>query len=187
MSTTLSTRGLNFFKARSVNATDTSFPAKIPTTTEPQNDAGTATGASVIDVGGKDGSTAPAGLLVVPYGLGANNDGFSVRVIGWSRVKDRSTSNLLDLWVPVRLCEVACLMGTAVGIVGSAVLATEAFCDTLTLVTNMGTQGTNVDVVSPQDNSVGHFLVSLKGVQKVELVFDNTTNTPSMNALLAFV
>ena len=178
----LETMSMEFRKVRSVNATDTSFPSKIPTVTEPAGDAGTATGASVIDIGGNPPGTAQNGGMFVPYGLGANNDTFSMRVIAWRVIRSGTTK---ALWVPVVLCEVACTMSASVGVALAAVLDTEQFVDTITLVT--GNDDVSIDIVSPTADEIAHFVLDLKGCQKIECTFDNTLNTPSMNCLLALL
>lgn len=181
------TQSQRFRKARSVNATNTSFPSKIPTKTQPSGDAGTATGASVIDlmdplvVSGLSQNS----VMVVPYGTGDDDDEFAMRVIGWRRLgSDPET----DLWVPYKLCELTCTMSTAVGVAGTGVVAAERFCDTLSVVTNMGNANVDVVVFSPQDNTVAHAVIDLKGAQMLEITFDMTTGDPTdANCLLAFL
>ena len=171
-------------KARSVNATDTSFPSKIPTVTEPKGDAGTATGASVIETGLASGHWANA-VVLVPYAIGDDDDVFAMRVIGWSRMKG-PTPATRDLWIPTILAELTCTVSTAVGIAGAAVLNTERFADTITLVT--GNDDISVDITSPTGNVIAHATVDLKGFSKIELTFDMTTGDPtSANCLLRFI
>lgn len=172
-----------FRKARSVNASDSSFPSKIPVATEPSGDAGTATGASVIDLainpGG--GGVIQNGVLIVPYGLGNDNDAFSIRVIGWKRISTGDPTTVL--WVPIVLAELACIISTTVGIAGKLVIETERFADTITRVTG---SDRSCDIVSPTAEEIAHAYVDLKGFEKLELTYDQTTGTPTMNALLSF-
>jgi hypothetical protein len=180
-----------FRKARSVNATNTSFASKIPTRTEPSGDAGTATGASVIDLCGQPDGPTPSHAMCVFYGTGDSNDIFEVKLIGWRRVG----SGLTTLWVPTILAHLVCTLGTSVGVAGGEVLATEAFVDTITVAsageptyvaatTNSGT----VRISSPAGDLIGFAEVPLLGCQKLELIFDMTTGDPTGgNALLAFV
>ncbi len=174
--------GRRYQKALTANANSSSFASKIPTITEPANDG-------VIDLI-KDGCEIPEKLRVLPYGLGANNDAFSLRVIGWRRIA--SATPQLTLWVPTVLCEVACTMGQSVGIAASPVLNTEAFCDTITIVSeptvtaDVTRQGT-VKTYSPANDTVGWLELKLGGVEKIEFTFDQTTNTPTTNCLIAFL
>ncbi len=180
-STTLLTSAGPFLRARGVNANDASFPSRIPTIAEPSSAIATAAGTQqAINIADGNFGVGQNSALIVPYGLGANNDGFSIRMIGWRSInRDGATR----LWVPVILAEVACLMSAAVGIAGAAVINTEAFCDTLTLVT--GNANISVETVSPTGDVIGHIIVALKGFQKLELTFDQTTNTPTTNALVS--
>jgi hypothetical protein len=171
----LGTHSGAFRKARATNANSSSFPSKIPTVTEP-------TGDGIIDIGGPDGGIGQNAARITPYGLGSDNDVFSLRVIAWNRIK---ASGVLDLWVPTVLVEVSCQCCGVVGIAGSAVLNTERFCDAITLVT--GNDDVSVDIVSAGATAevISHFVVALKGAQKIELAYDQTTGTPTTNALIA--
>lgn len=179
---TLETINTPFRKVRSVNSNSSSFPSKIPTTTEPKDDAGTAAGASIVELCIPQGGLVNNSFLVVPYGLGSSNDGFSMRVLGWKRIR---SGTLFDLWVPVKLLEVACLLGASTGVAGSPVLNTELLCDTITIVSGSGNAGVSVDVLDPADDTIAHFVMALKGFSKLEFTFDQTTNTPTMNALIS--
>lgn len=180
----LHTESMPFRKVRRTNATDTSFPSRVPTATEPVS-AGTASATSqdVIDLltpGVHNGGVQTRGLFV-PYMLGDDNDVMAVRVIGWRRVGINPET---DLWIPVKLAEVTCTGCAAVGVAGMAVLNTERFCDTLALVD--GNDDVSIDIVSPEDDTVGHFVLDLKGFTKIEITFDMTTGDPtSGNCLVA--
>jgi hypothetical protein len=172
----LETLSVPFQKAHSTNPTDTSFPSKIPTGTEPS-------GTGVINLGNA-GAVAQNGLLVVPYGVGDDNDVFAMRVIGWRSIgKDPNTR----LWIPVLLAELTCTLCTAVGVAGKEVVDTERFCDTLALVT--GNDDISIDIVSPSTTSaqlIAHAVIDVKGFQKVEFTFDMTTGDPTnANCLVA--
>lgn len=167
-------------KARSVNATDTSFPAKAPTATEPSGDAGTATGASVIDVGHHCG-VGQTHALLVPYGTGDADDVFAMRAVGWYQVGNDPAS---DLWLPVVLAELTCTMGTAAGVADTQVPAAGLFCDTLVIVSEPTTTADTtrdglVRVVTLPANGVAMAVVPLLGCRKLELTFDMTTNDPT--------
>ena len=182
MSQLLNTLSAPFVKARSVNATNTSFPSLIPTAAEPSGDAGTATGSSVIELSNKSLASGKIenAALIVPFGAGSDTNTFSMRVIGWKVVGRGSES----VWIPVTLAEFSCALSTPVGVAGGAVVATDRFCDTITVVT--GNSGVSVDVVSPADNTIGSILIDLKGFQKLELAFDMTGATNG-NALVTLL
>lgn len=177
---TLST---SFRKVRSVNQTSNGYVSKVPTGVEPSGDAGTATGASVIDLG-KGGMLAQNGALVCFYGVGSNNNTFSCRIIGWRSIGENDVSTML--WIPVVLVEFALtLSSTPVGVAGKTILATELFADTIGLT--YGNDDVSVDIVSPAADIIAHAMLDLKGFQKVEFSFTTGGSATSCNALLALI
>lgn len=190
MNQMLMTLGADFIEARSVNATDTSFPSRIPTVTEPVLDAGTATGQATIDLlarnGPKDAPVQNSALFVF-FGTGNEDTTFSARVIGWRRLKGNpyhTSSPTKDLWVPVVLAEFGCTLSATVGVAATPVVAADRFVDTITLVT--GNEDVSVDFVSPTGDEIAHALVDVKGFQKLEVTFDMTGATDG-NALVALL
>ncbi len=171
----LETLSVAFKKALATNSTQTSFASKIPTITEPTNDG-------VHDLA-KNGGVAPNGIVIVPYGLGADDNAFAMRIIGWRKI---GNDPLTWLWIPVVIAELTCTMSSVTGIAGRQVLNTEFFCDTLALVT--GNDDVSIDIVSPTGNVVAHAVVDAKGFQKIEFSFDMTTGNPtSANCLFAVI
>ena len=170
---------MDFQKVRSVSCTDTSFPSKIPTATEPTGDGGTAGSASIVELGQGNIATQNK-IIVTPYGLGDDNDVFAMRIIGWRKIGTGSTA----LWIPVTLAELTCTMCAVVGVVGQTILDTEHFCDTLVLVT--GNDDVSIDIVSPANDTLAHAVLDVKGFRKIEVCFDMTTGNPtSGNCLYA--
>jgi hypothetical protein len=171
-------------KARGTNANDSSFPSRIPTVTPPLTDvAGAAGTQQAIDVVPNAGGYGANAVVIMPYGLGSDNDAFSMRVIGWSSV---TVAGVNTLWIPTVLAEFsACNLCAVTGVAGAALLNTERLVDNLTLVT--GNDDVSVSIVSPGTDIPAHVVVSLAGSQKVELTFDQTTSTPTQNALIKFI
>lgn len=162
----LGTQSSRFAKARTANATDTSFPSKIPTATEPS-------GTGVVElIQNKLGGPIQNSVLVVAFGAGSDDTTFSVRVIGWRLFGDDPQT---QLWIPAVLAELACTLSSAVGVAGKVVVNTERFADTITLVT--GNDDISIDIVSPTGNVVAHAAVDIKGFQKLEFTFDLTGAT----------
>lgn len=181
----LETLSSHFRKARSVNQTSNGYVSKIPTVTEPTGDAATATGASVIDIG-TDGNYCQNGMIILPYGIGSNNQTMSVRVIGWRKVglTDGQGGATTTIWIPVVLAEFACtLSSTPIGIAGAQVLNTELFADTITLT--YGNNNVSVEIISPAADIIAHAVLDLKGFKKVELSFTTGGSATSCNALVA--
>lgn len=155
-------------RARTTSATDNPFPVKSPTPAEP-------TGAGVVDLFAP--LTGANCLRLMPFGAGADNSTFSMRVIGWSAA---GLSGPTGLWIPTILAEFACTLSGMVGLSGKVITDTERFADTITLTT--GNSGVDVSLISPANDTAAHALIDLKGVQKVEVVFQLGTATGA-NAL----
>lgn len=143
--------------ARGTDATDTAFPSRVPTATEPTGD-----GVVGLPV---EGQAVPSYAVLLPFGTDAADEIFAMRVTGWSRVS--------GLWVPVTLAELTCTLGTTTGVASYTPANTRYFADTLAIVT--GTAGQGVAITSPADNSIAHAIVDLKGCEKVEVTFDLDT------------
>lgn len=173
-------------RALATNANTSSFASKVPTIAEPTNDG-------VLNLTA-DGLFVAKKIKLWPIGLGSNNDAFSMRVLGWHVCLLDGSKNL---WFPTPIGEFACtISGTAIGVAGSAVLATEMFADTITPVATKirdrvigaGTAvNSNYEIESPTDDTIAHIIMPIMGFQKLEFQFDQTTNTPTMNVLYSFV
>ncbi|MGL4553972.1 MAG: hypothetical protein ACRC33_22660 [Gemmataceae bacterium] len=163
---TLATRTNSLTKLRSSNATDSAFPSRPATVTEPAS-------AGVINLAG-EGGIVSNNLLLIPFGAGSDNTTFDMQVIGWRKL---GTSGL---WVPTILGQFSCTLSAAVGVDGYEVDDTERLADTVT----SGIGNTNVDqiVTSPANDTPASILIDVKGCRKVEVVFDMTGAT-SGNAL----
>lgn len=148
-------------KGQSTNSTATSFAALVATTTKPAASA-TRTIIDFSEVNFRDTST----LCVAPYGGNDNDDTFSVKVTGWKRGLPRVVTHL-DLWVSFLIAEVACTVSSSLpGVAGQNVVATEFFCDTITLTNGLATimQGTaNVDTAWFQVDAGGWELIEITG------------------------
>lgn len=164
------------------NANSSAFTAKVPTTTKPVNDG-------VIDLAGEGGLVTSEFVKIWAVGVGADNDAFSVRLTGWSKLKG-TTSTTRDLWVPSVLGELGCVLSARVGVAGTLVPATERFSDTFTIVTEgtitqLTTREGTIVTYSPAADIIGFALVPVVGFDLLEFDFDQTTNTPTMNVLVS--
>lgn len=159
----------------STNATDTSFPSRIPTTTAPNttNNPGLVILGDQIDMPG--GRPVSSHVRMCFFGVGNDDTTFDVRVIGWGKTDG-------GLYVPSPLYGFSCTLGTAIGIAGNAISASTRFADTVTLTTNFGTTGVDVIPTSPASNLIATVLMDCKGFSLLEVTFDMTGAT-SGNAL----
>lgn len=170
-------------KAFTTNLNSSAFTKKVAKTTKPS-------GNGVLELGP---GAVPAFVRIFPYGLGADNDVFSLRVTGWHRVGSGPTPG--TLWFAETLLEVTCTISTFVGVVGSPVLATERFADTIATVATVGeptrqadvTRSGTVAVFSPANDTPGWVVMRTYGCELLEFDIDQTTNTPPANALLQFL
>ena len=165
---------MDFRKAKATSATDTGFPSKIPTATEP-------TGDGVHDIPGVEGIM-QNGMIVIPYGVGSDNHTFDMRVIGW-RIVGRNNS-ATSLWIPVIITQLAVTLSAAVGVANKTIIATERFADTITLTT--GNDDISIDIVSPTGDVIAHAVIDLKGFSKIEFTFDLGAGT-DCNCLFALM
>ena len=174
-------------KFRSVNSDSSAFPSLADSLTPPPSDQGTAAGRATIELAPSAGEV-PNYIQLWPYGLGSDNDTFSMRIIGWRRIVP-CDSNGMCQWTPHIIAEIACTISTAVGIAGGQVLNTERYADTITIVSEptitaaTTREGASLILNSPANNTRANIILCTEGCEKLELQFDQTLGTPGMNAL----
>jgi hypothetical protein len=167
---------LDYRKARSTVATDTSFPALVVTATEPQ-------GNGVVEV--SKGPLGPSRARVLIFGTGADDAVLTgMRIVCWDRGGVGSTI----LWFPRLLsAPFAAVLSTSVGVAGGLIDASDRLADT---ITNADTAITSVSdklqIVSPTNNIPAHISFDLKGARKLQFDFDLGANMTGANALVAF-
>lgn len=176
-------------RALGTNLATSGFTAKSPTTTKPS-------GNTIIDMtrGGIAGVT-PDAVLIQPIGAGSDNDVFSLRLWGWHHIGD-GRDKTDTLWVPMILAEFVCTLSGAVGVANSPVLSTERFADTIAPVAArlpdaVIAAGTAVNspvlVNSPVGDIPAYAIVPMLGAELLEFDEDQTTGTPTANALIRFI
>lgn len=183
-------------KLRKTNTTDTSFPSRVPTATAPTGvgDDVAQTVSAVFDVGFD--ANMPNGAIrseknlikIIPFGAGSDTNTFAMRVIGWQLAYKRDVAHndeLEALWIPHTLGEFSCALSTPTGVAGRTCVATDLFCDTITLVSTSGNDDVDISITSPADNTIAHVKIDVAGCQKVEIVFD-LTGASSANALVSW-
>lgn len=178
-------------RALATDSTDTSFPARIPTITEP-------TGNGVIELADNVGNGLIPGMLkICPIATAGDNDSADLRVIGWQRIKTTG----VPLWFPVVLGQFSLIFSTTVGVAGSPVAATERFCDTIiihaTIVAQPRTTDTDsggaastgeIQIISAANQLIAMIVMPIFASEKVELTWDSTAaGTTAMNALIALL
>ncbi len=172
-------------KALATNANTTGFTAKTAATLTPPS--GNLVNRIALPDGG--GGNVPTWIRIYPYGLGANNDTFDLRLWGWYR------GGKPDTFYPTILTQISVTLGNFTGVAGGQVLNTEFFADTIALTALIGEasitaattrQGTT-ELYTPANDTPAWILVPLRNAEFIEWDFDQTLNTPTMNALYELV
>lgn len=181
-------------RACATNASSTGFTAKTAgVTTKPSG--------NLVYPVAEIGYEFRSRMRLWPIGVGSENDAFSIRIWGWNRSGSGNGAGGI-IWLASILGEFSCTLGKYVGVANSPVLATERFADTITVVSEpttrdgeltpstdaetFTTQGTT-EIFSPANDTPGWVELRLRGAELLEFDFDQTTGTPTMNALLQFL
>lgn len=179
----LETQVQRFRKVRATNATDASFPARVPKATKPTgigDSAAQATASAVFELGESTGQNL---AIIAPYGAGSDTNTFSMRVFGWSRVIEPGDPQQ-DIWVPVFLIEVACTLTSAQpGLANKTVNSSQLFCDAISLTA--GNAGVSAETLG-QTDTAGQVVIDMKGAELLEIVFSTGSSATSCNALVRF-
>lgn len=115
-------------------------------------------------------------LLVVPYGAGAENDTFDMRINGVWRIDNAGTTE----YVVQPLAQIAVTLSATTGSALRAITASYRFADTLS--STFGS--TSNIIVSPGSDVTGYALIDLKGCEWFVLDFDLGGTTTAANALI---
>lgn len=170
-------------KAFATNLSATALTKKVAQTAKPS-------GNGVLELGP---AAVPRWMRVFPYGLGSDNDVYVLRITGWHRVGSGPFPG--TLWFPETLAELTVTISTFVGVAGSPVLATERFADTIVPVATIGEPTIQADVTrfgtfvifSPANDTPAWVKMSSYGCELLQFDIDQTTGTPTGNALLQFL
>ena len=180
----------NSRKVRRTNATDNGFPSKLITATKPTgigDSAAQATESAIIFDGSNAGAATYNAVVLQFFGAGANNNTFSARVIGWSKLIEDGNV-VTQVWVPTDLCELAVtLSSTLVGLAGKTVVATDLFADTIALTGTTANDDVSIDIVSPANDRPAHVVLDIKGFQIIEVTFTTGASATDCNGLFRFI
>lgn len=155
-------------KALATNSTAADFTAKTPTATKP-------TGDGVFEVfdmaiGQAIETYMPQYINIIPFGTDANDEAFTMRLWGWSKVAGGNGA----LWIPQMLVELTVTLGN---IAATAIAADHFLADTIAIAAG----DADAAVVSPANDTPASILVHLRGVELFEFDFDKST-AAAMNA-----
>lgn len=128
----------------------------------------------------------PNGILICPFGTGADTNTMLMRVLGWNLVKS-GVDKTKWVWHNTLLGEYTCtLSSTPVGVAGGVIDANQLFADTIAIVGTSGSSNAH-DIVSPATDLSGSVLLDIKGSHRVELNFSRNASATSCNALYKWV
>ena len=123
-------------KARLVNSSSLDFPAWVSSElldasqfADPAAAAGRVITRLSVEGGG---GVVPAFMQVTPYGLGADNDTFGMRLVGLRRIATPYPDGRFQ-FVRQLIATLNCTLSSAVGLAGGYVLETERFADTIAI------------------------------------------------------
>lgn len=139
---------------------------------------------------GFTGEYSQNGLLIVPYGAGADNSTFSLTVYRWAPIKLRASPiqvvPALEQWLAVPLCTIACTISTGTtGIAGGILTTTALFCKTLAVT--YGNANVSVEPITTAAGYIASFLVDVKGAPLIEVWGDRAGSATSFNALYSWL
>jgi len=168
---TITTLSTDLIRSHATLATDSGFPSRIPTITEPSGDG-------VISCGNRSYDTNNVMLFQI-IGTGADDSTITgMRLIGWRKVQGGQSGQATQaLWVPCILLEVAATLSSAVGVANAVLGTTTRFADTITVVAGAGNANVDYTLNSPANNTVAHGTIDYKGFQYIEATFDLGTAT----------
>lgn len=183
-----------FKKARSVNSSSANFPSWVASEYDPSfADPATAAGrviTRVSDIGGN--GVTPGWLQIFPYGLGSNNDAFAFRVVGLRRMPNPIADGRVQFF-RFPIASLTCILSSGnPGLALGNILTTEFFADTIAIVSELTatadvTRTGTMQIYNPvADTGMAFVQMPLLGVEAFEIEWDQTTGTPTMNALLSY-
>lgn len=120
----------------------------------------------------------PQYIKLIPFGVGANNTTFTVRLIGWSLVNS-------TLWVPQVLCEFLATLSQFVGVSGGVVTDSQRFADTVADPTaNVGREGVDCWKRSPANDTPAEYKIAAAGCVLFQVDINIGVSATSGNCLI---
>ena len=95
----------------------------------------------------QDNGFIPNGVMLKPFGRGANAATFTLNLYGWKELKDVVAGSLTSLWARETLYQIVCTLSTSfsntVGSASGVIDTTDYFCSSITMASGYGVE--NVD------------------------------------------
>ncbi len=182
MDAEIKTASTPFFRANGATNSTTAGTAPAnpsPTVTKPS-------GAGVIDMGMSgniDGAISSNGLIILPYGVGADDNTFVMTAFAWDILKAVGSGNR-DIWVAWPLAAFTCTMGALAGVANTDLPANSLMVDTITLTANFGNANVSNEIISPAGDFQASIVLDTKGAKLVQLIFGMNSSATSANALV---
>jgi hypothetical protein len=172
---TIDTPSVKYAVTNSVMVTQATFATFLPQIKKPSGD-----GVLAFGLGGFQASS---GLRLVPFGIGSNNNTFSINVYGWTEVVGDGLRS--ELWVPILLAQLntITLDSNLTVVSGTEVNSAAYFSNSIDL--SVGNSGISAEVVAPGDPYIAHAVIDVKGHRLIQLDFATGSSATSCNALWA--
>lgn len=120
----------------------------------------------------------PQFINLIPFGVGANDTTFTVRLVGWKLVEG-------TLWVPQVICEFLATLSTFVGIADGVVTEAQKFADTVgDPTTNLGRENVDCWKRSPANNTPAQYKILNPGCVLFRVDINVGVSATSGNALI---
>lgn len=148
------------------------FAARVATSTRPS-------GVGVFDIS-NNGNVTTNALRVQFFGAGSATNTFKCRILGWNKTPRGSAAN--DIYTYCTLTEVTVTLGTATGVNGTPIVATNLFADSISLATGFN-DDVDVSITAPGTNVPAHLIVDTKGCELIEFLFHRNSSATDCNAL----
>lgn len=144
---------------------------------------------AIIDLAPQNGGPGANAVRFEPFAVGSDTNTFKMLGIGWSYVKARSGQTGRPYWKWTELFEMLCTISTGcpAGLVGGVVLGTSYHADTIAINGTGGNDDVSLDIVSPANDKPAHFVASLKGFHKLEVLFDRNSSATSCNSFFGLL
>lgn len=176
------------------NSTDTTFPSRINTTTNPTKRAIAGgiqgIGDGVIPFGSQDGMMCCANLMLLPIGVGSSTNTMNLQILGWAPTKFNIIGSA-PLWIPTVIATFQATLGTGAGVANADLGTTTLFATTITcsfgptgVTTAYGPYISNsFGQFSPGSNLQGFIIVPSLGFRYLEVVLNTNSSATSVNCL----
>ncbi len=156
----------------------TSFTVPTVRSSQPTGDG--------VYIAGQGGGLAPNRVFLLPFCLGPAGSAFTMRLFGWTELRNPSGDTSTLVWIPFLLAELVCVATDLPGFAGRLLSDSERLCDAIALTKGSPGAGGFVNSSGPGTGLVASATVFLCGCRKFSFDFASGEETDvGMNCLWA--